>query len=108
MGRNKNTKQNSSSTDNGNFENPDSMSVDEVTIGEITINEAGASSNLPNDRTSADYYFDSYSHFGIKFHPFSSAIFIILRPFCCMFVDLILISGFFVAVFLVPCCVFAD
>ncbi|XP_021751168.1 probable protein arginine N-methyltransferase 1 [Chenopodium quinoa] len=60
MGHNKNFKIHSTSTNNGNFENPDSMNVDG-----LAIDEAGASSNLPNERTSADYYFDSYSHFGI-------------------------------------------
>ncbi|KAL2926813.1 Protein arginine N-methyltransferase 1 [Bienertia sinuspersici] len=56
MGRNKSSNQ---------HEHPVSMNVDNETIEEI-----GASSNLDvaaNDRTSADYYFDSYSHFGFKY-----------------------------------------
>ncbi|KAL2930209.1 Protein arginine N-methyltransferase 1.1 [Bienertia sinuspersici] len=56
MGRNKSSNQ---------HEHPVSMNVDNETIEEI-----GASSNLDvaaNDRTSADYYFDSYSHFGMPF-----------------------------------------
>ncbi|XP_057544539.1 protein arginine N-methyltransferase 1.1-like isoform X1 [Amaranthus tricolor] len=63
MGRNKN-KQYSASTDNGNLDNTVSMNVDDETIEEATA----TSSNLhadADDKTSADYYFDSYSHFGI-------------------------------------------
>ena len=64
MGRNKN-KQYSASTDNGNLDNTVSMNVDDETIEEATA----TSSNLhadADDKTSADYYFDSYSHFGIN------------------------------------------
>ncbi|XP_010666534.2 protein arginine N-methyltransferase 1.1 [Beta vulgaris subsp. vulgaris] len=60
MGRNKNNKQHASLPDNNNFENPVSMNVDDEIIEDVA-----ATSNLTDDRTSADYYFDSYSHFGI-------------------------------------------
>lgn len=67
MGRNKNNKQHASLPDNNNFENPVSMNVDDEIIEDVA-----ATSNLTDDRTSADYYFDSYSHFGINLSFFYS------------------------------------
>ncbi|KAH9604916.1 hypothetical protein KSS87_018641 [Heliosperma pusillum] len=71
MGRNKN--KNPVSQNNNNLDNPDSnMSVDEETLGEVaessnlcaSMVEIDDSVIAKDDRTSADYYFDSYSHFG--------------------------------------------
>lgn len=72
MGRKKSSKEQVSVTaNNDNFENTDSnMSVDDAPVEESSnlydsMVEIQDSLPLNDDRTSADYYFDSYSHFGI-------------------------------------------
>ena len=72
MGRKKNSKQQVSVTaNNDNFENADSnMSVDHAPVEESSnlydsMVEIQDCLPLNDDRTSADYYFDSYSHFGL-------------------------------------------